>query len=244
MEETKKISPIVIFGIILGASIVVSTLVAGGFFYKIKSFDNALSVTGSAKKSVTSDSVKWSSQITRVAKVSALKSGYDQMATDIVAVKEFLKQNGIEENQVQITPVFMNEIYNQYATAESKQYTLVQNIEIQSPDVQKITAISKSTGPLIDKGVVFSTTGLEYYVSTLPQMRVELLSDALKDAKDRADKLATSTGRTVGSLKSASSGVVQVLSANSTDVSDYGSYDTSKIEKDVMVTVKASFTVN
>jgi hypothetical protein len=30
----------------------------------------------------------------------------------------------------------------------------------------------------------------------------------------------------------------------SSDVSDYGSYDTSQIEKEVMVTVKASFTLN
>ncbi len=36
-------------------------------------------------------------------------------------------------------------------------------------------------------------------------------------------------------------GVVQVLPPSSTEVSDYGAYDTSSIEKEVMVTVKASF---
>ncbi len=36
-------------------------------------------------------------------------------------------------------------------------------------------------------------------------------------------------------------GVVQVLSEGSIDVSDYGTYDTSKIDKEVMITVKTTF---
>ena len=55
--------------------------------------------------------------------------------------------------------------------------------------------------------------------------------------------IASSTGQTVGKLKSASSGVVQVMQPNSTDVSDYGSYDTSTIEKEVSVTARAVFFV-
>jgi len=72
-------------------------------------------------------------------------------------------------------------------------------------------------------------------------LRVSLLSDAIKDAQARAAKMAEATGRKVGDLKSAASGVVQVLSSNSLEVSDYGTYDTSKINKNVMVTVRAAF---
>jgi hypothetical protein len=84
---------------------------------------------------------------------------------------------------------------------------------------------------------------LEYSYTKLPELRVSLLSDAVKDAKARAAKLAESSGKKVDVLKSASVGVVQVLPVNSVDVSDYGTYDTSKIDKDVMVTVKAAFTL-
>ncbi len=82
---------------------------------------------------------------------------------------------------------------------------------------------------------------MEYYYSKLPDLRVSLLSDAVKDAKARAEQIAQGTGRGIGNVLSASNGVVQVISPNSVDVSDYGSYDTSSIEKDVMVTIKASF---
>lgn len=44
-----------------------------------------------------------------------------------------------------------------------------------------------------------------------------------------------------GAVQSANMGVVQVMSVDSVEVSDYGAYDTSNIEKEVMVIVKATF---
>jgi hypothetical protein len=38
-------------------------------------------------------------------------------------------------------------------------------------------------------------------------------------------------------------GVVQVTQPNSVDISDYGNYDVSTIEKEVMITVRASFSL-
>jgi hypothetical protein len=38
-------------------------------------------------------------------------------------------------------------------------------------------------------------------------------------------------------------GVVQVMQPNSVDISDYGNYDTSTVEKEIMITVKASFSL-
>ena len=70
-----------------------------------------------------------------------------------------------------------------------------------------------------------------------------LLSDAIADAKARAVKLAQAGGKNIGALQSASSGVVQVLAPNSANTSDYGTYDTSSIEKNIMVTVKTSFEI-
>jgi hypothetical protein len=77
----------------------------------------------------------------------------------------------------------------------------------------------------------------------LSDLRVSLLGDALKDAKARANEIARASNQNIGKLKSASSGVVQVLAPNSTDTSDYGTYDTSTINKDISVTVRATFVV-
>lgn len=240
MENNKN--NLVTFGVILGISIIISFGLASFTFYKIRAADY-ISTTGSAKKAVTSDKVKWISTITRVVKLSTVKDGYAKMDADLKEVKSFLATNGIPENEITINPVFMNEVYDNNNYAE-KNYNLVQNIEVQSNDVNKIDNLSKNTSSLIiNKGIIFSTVALEYYYSKLPEVRVELLANAVADAKARAEKLAEAGGKTIGALKSASSGVVQVTSANSNEVSDYGIYDTSKIEKEIMITVKASFEI-
>lgn len=241
MENTRRsISPLVGLGIVLGLALIISAGIGAYTLYQVRAFDNALAVTGSAKKSVTSDTVKWTSSITRSVKLSGLKAGYATLDQDLAQVKTFMKEQGIEDGQIIVTPVFMNEVYQQYPQNE-KEYTLQQNIEVQSTDVSKITMVAKNTSALIGKNILFATNGLEYYYSKLPEERVALLAQAIVDAKARATEIAQSSGKKVGSLKSASSGVVQVLSKGSTDVSDYGAYDTSKVEKEIMVTVKASF---
>ncbi len=228
--------------LLVGLGIVVAAFIGAYTFYQVRSFDNTLTVTGSTTKAVTSDHVKWVGVINRVVKASTLKAGYADMASDLVNVKGFLKEKNIPDNQIVISPVFMDQNYDQPQSAE-RSYTLRQNIEINSSDVNAISDIAKNIQPLIEKGVIFSTSSLEFTYTKLPEERVTMLSDAVKDAKARAVSLATSSGKNIGQLKSASSGVVQVMSANSTDVSDYGSYDTSKIEKNIMMTVKATFTL-
>ncbi|MBC7334387.1 MAG: SIMPL domain-containing protein, partial [Actinobacteria bacterium] len=131
-------------------------------------------------------------------------------------------------------------LYDPYAPRE---YILRQNVEIKSSDVEKITSIAKNTQKIIDQGVIFSTNSLEYYYSKLPELRISLLSEAVKDAKLRAEQIAKGSGREIRSIKSATSGVVQVLPVYSTEISDYGAYDTSTIEKEVMVTVSVVFTL-
>ena len=70
-----------------------------------------------------------------------------------------------------------------------------------------------------------------------------MLEEASKNAKERAEAIAKSTGNKVGNVKSASQGVFQVTQKNSTEVSDYGSYDTSTVDKKITAIVRASFEV-
>jgi hypothetical protein len=239
MENNKNY---VAFGLILGIALIVSAGIGSFTFYKLRSMDY-ISTTGSAKKPVVSDKVKWSTSITQSIRTSTIKNGYAKLDSDLKEVKDFLTTNGIPAESIDVSPVFMNEVYEQYPGTDKK-YNLVQNIEIQSADVQKISDLSKNTTSLVaDKGIMFSTNSLEFYYSKLPEVRVELLANAVGDAKARAEQLAVAGGKKIGALKSASSGVVQVMAPNSVEVSDYGMYDTSKINKEIMVTVKASFEI-
>ena len=244
--ETNKnsiLKPLQFAPYIMGTSLIVCTIIASWTYYRAQSLSDALSVTGSVRTTVVSDTVKWTAVFSRTVSLSNLKNGYSKIEGDLVAVKNFLNTKGIKANEIDISPVFMDQVYdyNNQSVGGEKEYTLRQNVEINSKDVARITDVAKNTQELIQKGVIFSTNAIEYSYSKLSELRVTLLGDAIRDAQARASKIAESSGKEIGSLKSASSGVVQVLSKNSNEINDYGSYDMSKIEKDIMLTVKASF---
>jgi len=242
MENNNKFLSFLNTRFLVGLGLIIAALIGAYTFYKIRGADNVLTVTGSTTKEVTSDHVKWIGSFSRVVKVSSLKQGYADMAKDLAFVQEFLKSKNIPQEQIVISPIFMDQNYDQPQGAE-RTYTLRQNIDINSSDVSGISDIAKNINPLIEKGVIFSTQSLEFTYTKLPEERVAMLADAVKDAKARASQMAGFSGKLVGQLKSASSGVVQVTSANSNEVSDYGMYDTSKIQKSIMMTVKATFTL-
>ncbi len=227
---------------ILGIAFIIGVIIAGGFFYNIKSFDNTITVTGSTKQAIEADKGKLVITFTRVTTIPNLKSGYDRMTNDLKEVKLFLASKGFGDADYTVSTIFRDEIYdNRQLNADFKEYTLRQLVEVTSMDVQKIQALVASVPALVEKGIVIQPSQPDYQYTKLPELRVQLLSAAIADAKERAESIVGSTGQSVGKLKSAKSGVVQVLTAGSNDVSDYGSYDTSSIKKDIMVTVNATF---
>ena len=165
--ENVKIN-LVSASLVLAVAIVASAGIASNTFYKVRAMDSSLSVTGSAKVQVRADSVKWSNGISRIVTQETMKEGYASMAKDLKAVKDFFKANGIDEKKLDISPVFVEQQYNYNSNIkEATQYNLRQTVEIQSDDVDKITAITKNTQSLIDKGVLFSPSAPEYYYTCL-----------------------------------------------------------------------------
>lgn len=241
--DSKDIRLAVIVGAVLVcAGIVSATLIGTTAWKTVRGFDNALSVTGSTKERVTSDTTKWTMEITRRTTESGLKEANKQIKNDISAATTWLTGAGVLTEQITTTPVYTQESY-EYNKMQGapREYMLRSTIVVQSDDVEKITTLAKNTDTLVGQGVFVNTVTLEYYYSKLADLRVKLLGAALKDARARATEIAGADGKRVGMLKAASSGVVQVLPVNSVDVSDYGSYDTMNIEKEIFVTVRASF---
>ncbi|MFZ3085897.1 MAG: SIMPL domain-containing protein [Candidatus Hydromicrobium sp.] len=238
-ENSNKI---IYFAIILGICLIISASIGSFTFYKVRSPEDTLSVTGSVREKVTSDLAKWTANFSRTVSTEDLKAGYQMMKNDQRLVLNFFEDNGFTEEDITISPIFMEQLY-MYDPNAPKENVLKQIVEIQSTDVDKITYMAKNNQELIDQGVIFAIQSLEYYYSKLPELRIELIPDAINDAKLRAQKIAEGSGKTIGVIKSATLGVVQVLPVNSTEVSDWGTYDTSTIEKEVMIPVTVIFTL-
>jgi len=238
-ENSNKI---IYFAIILGVCLIISALIGSLTFYIVRSPEDTLSVTGSVRERVTSDIAKWTSNFSRTVPAEDLRSGYEMMQDDLSLVLNFFEDNGFTEEDILISPIFMEQLYL-YDPNAPKENALRQTVEIQSTDVDKITFMAKNNQELIDQGVIFATQSLEYYYSKLAELRINLIPDAINDAKLRAQKIAEGSGKTIGVIKSANLGVVQLLPVNSTEVSDWGTYDTTTIEKEVMIPVTVIFTL-
>lgn len=239
----KKTDHLITSSFILGGAIVLAVVIGAYAFISARGFDNSLSVTGSATESVTADSGKWSFSLSRQATEGSLQTANVQLGRDLDAAKKFLAANSIADSAITITPVFTDQVYGYDDKGGPRQFNVHQTVTVALKDPRLVDALSKASSALVSQGIVIMADQPQYFISNLADLRVKLLGAAITDARARADEIAGSAGTKVGALKSASSGVVQVLPPNSVDVSDYGQYDTSTIEKNVMVTVRASFFV-
>lgn len=224
--------------LIIGASLVLSATIGAYAFYSVHTLDNTLSVTGSTKERVLSDSAKWSIDVERVVEDGLVASGYEMVSVDTAKVKKYLEKNGFT-SEITVSPITTSDYYTN--DTQVRKTSVRQTITVSTKDIDRVEASSQNTLVLAQQGVRFTARHPEYLISTLPDLRIKLIAKAVEDAKKRAQELAGSMQQTVGKMKSASNGVVQVLSPSATAVSDYGEYDTSTREKDVMLTVRAVF---
>lgn len=233
-------------GTALAIGLIISSLILGWSYKNSKKGDEAITVTGSAKKRITSDLVLWSAGVSSQA--PQLADSYKQLSNDIPKIKQYLLSKGIPEDQMTVSSISTTTIKRKDSegneTSEITGYLLSQQIEVRSTDVQKIAAVSREATELINQGILIESAAPKYYYTKIGDLKIEMLGEAAKDAKERAEKIASSTGNSIGSVKSAKMGVLQITAADSTDVSDYGVFDTTTVEKDMTAVVNVSFAVN
>src|SRR5688572_3275433 len=233
-------------GIALALGLVMSSLIFGWFYANKQKGDEAVTVTGSAKRRITSDLVVWTAGSS--AQATGLTEAYGQLSQSIPRIKEYLLGKGIPESQMTVSSITTTPQKRRdnegNETSEVVGYILSQEIEVRSNDVAKIGQIAREATELINQGILIESQAPKYYYTQIGDLKIEMLGEAAKDAKERAQRIALSTGNTIGSVRSAKMGVLQITAADSTDVSDYGVYDTSTIEKDMTAVVNVSFAVD
>ena len=169
----------------------------------------------------------------------AIGADYKLMNNDANTIINYLKKKGFTDADITISSISANQVWDD-SEKLNKDYDLRQSIEVNSTNVNLIDTTSKNITMLADDGIVLNVNA-NYTYSKLADERVGLLSSAIDDARARAEAIADKSGRRIGNIQTASSGVVQVLAPGSIEVQDYGSYDTSTINKTIMVTAKVSF---
>lgn len=236
-EKVEKLQ-IVSLGLLLALGLILSVNLA------TKNISNdKISVTGSAYKIVESDSARLEFEIE--AKKADKQQAYNLVKTQMPIVKKYLEDKGIKDIEIKATNGYNTYRYsaNGNMTNDVAYYNLSQPIVIKSNDVKTIKEISSDIQSLLNQGIDINITSTEYFYSKLSDLKVELLEDATKDAKDRAGAMLKATHNHPGKIQSVQMGVFQITPADSTNVSDMGINDTSTIEKKVTAVANVVFRI-
>jgi hypothetical protein len=234
---------------VIAASLIMALAVGGGLVKVGAGFaartDNGITVTGSAKTTATADNVVWTLNVALSSPLVA--DAVRKVGADVDSVSEYLTKGGIPASALTLGAVstYANEEWqNGNNTGRILSYRASRDITVRTSDVQLVYKLSQGIGSLLQSGVNVNNYGPQYYISTLPDLRPQLLEEAMKDAKTRAVAITKAVGGSVGAVQSVKSGVFQVTTPDSTMVSDGGAYDTSTIEKTVTSTVSVTFAVS
>jgi len=225
---------------------VIASAIGGWAFVKGKRGDQTITVTGSARKRIKSDLVIWRAAVSYQAPV--LADAYRSLSESVPRVKSYLVGKGIPENQITISSISSQTLHSKGANGEESAdisgYSLRQELGVRSNDVDKIAQIARQATELINQGILIESQAPEYHYTKLGDLKIEMLAEAAKDAKTRAEQIAKSTGSSIGSVRSARMGVLQITPADSSEVSDSGMNDTSSLDKDITAVVNIGFGVD
>lgn len=233
--------PLVASATVLVVGAIIVTCIGAYTAYSIKLSQDSVEVTGSAKEAVVADTAKLTISLDTKTGPDDQQSGYSRLDDATTRIVDYLKSQGFTDYETLSITSQPDYSYPEKGQPIFTGFSVNRQITVRSNDVDKTSALANNIKPFTGTNYNVTVQSLELTYSKLSDMRVKLLSDAIKDAKARAEAIAKDSGRHVGALRNASSGVVQVLPQDGVDISDYGTYDTQSVHKDIMVTVRATF---
>ena len=230
------------------ALIIFSLILSNAYKYKYR-VNNTINVTGNAKKDFESDIVKWSADYSR--KSMDLSQASEQLKQDRELVKQFLVGQGIDAKEILFNAVNINREFSYHSDGSGNSYntftgySLSQNVSVESRELNKVDNASREISTLISQGLELSSNTPNYYYSKLEDLKLELISQASDNAKQRADNIAKQAGASLGNLVRADLGIFQITGQNDNEEYSYGGvFNTTSRNKTANITVKTSYGTN
>lgn len=236
--------------ILFSAAIVIAAIVLANAFSNRNKAVSQISVTGLGEKNFQSDLIVWEGSFSR--NNMDLKTASSELNNDKSSIENYLVKNGVDKSSIVFSAVNINELRRQkYSQSgeligeEFAGYRLTQSIEITSKEIDKIEGISRRITELLNDGIQFNSQNPRYYYTKLADLKILLVSEATKDARERAEKIAEESGSKIDELTSAQMGIIQITGQNSNeDYSWGGTYNTSSKDKTASITMKLSYKIN
>ncbi|MEZ4449088.1 MAG: SIMPL domain-containing protein [Nannocystaceae bacterium] len=240
------------FGLIgLAVGFVLATYVAASTWerVRVRPVVRTIQVTGSAKKRIVSDLIEWRATVESTAVDRA--EAYQSLHAQTTKAEAFLVERGVDKGEIWVSAASVRPIYETEYVGSGEDriqrqvlrgYESSQSLVVRSKEVALIEKMSREITQLQGDGVLVTSDDPEYFYTRLGDVKIEMLAEASRDARTRAENIVGSAGGAhLGTLRSADMGVINVNPANSTAGSWDGNNDTTALEKDIITIIHATF---
>lgn len=235
---------IIAVGFVLAAIVVAAAYTEGH-----KPAQGTISVTGLGETEFTSDLIVIEGNITVEAYEAA--NAYHALENDRKETIDFLTSKGVKSETITFEMPRTNELYRSiyengdYVGQQFAGYQISQSFTIESADVDTTESAARELPSLIAEGIDIHVFNPMYYYTGLEDVKLELLSAAAADARERAANIAKSSKSALGELKLSRAGVFQITAATGDEeFSAGGSFNLSSREKKARVTVRSEFFID
>lgn len=233
-------------GLFLAVGLVLSSMLGTAAWVKIKN-SQFITTKGSMRKNVKSDLVVWKGSYTTDA--ATLLEAQQKLKADAEKVSQFLSGTGvtnvvfkpivIEKREASVEVKSPAEDVKEWTEQRTIGYRLTQSVVVESSDVDRLAQLD--TTPLVEQGVLFTSEAPQFLYTKVAEEKIEMLADATKDARARAEQIAVQGSRSIANLHDAEMGVFQIAPLHSADTSGEGMNDTTSLEKTITAVVTATF---
>ena len=234
--------------ILISSTLVVIALILGTSFKNAFDHINSIKVTGSAKRDFISDVIVWNGAFGT--KKMDLEAAYQKLDMDKEIIIEYLEGNNVPIEDVLFSSIDIKKEYDNKTdrdgirTKEFSGYTLIQNFKIESNAVNEIEHLSRDITSLIDENVEVQSYQPYYFYSKLSDLKIDMISEATKNASIRAQRIAKNSDSVLGKLLNAKMGVFQITAKHSTENYSWGgTHNKTSKNKTANVTMKLSYGV-
>jgi uncharacterized protein len=227
-------------GLFLAAGLIVSSMLGTAAWVKIRN-SQFITVKGSVQKNIESDLAIWSG--TFQSEAETLLDAQHQIQTNRSLVEKFLATAGV--TNFNFAPIAIEELKASKKSADgfisqrTTGYRLSESVSVESSDVGRLDKLD--TTPLVEQGVIFTVAPPQFIYTKAGETKIEMLANATKDARARAEQIASQGGRSIAQLHDADQGIFQITSLHSVATSWQGESDTTSRQKTMTAVVTATF---
>ena len=200
-----------------------------------------ITVKGSARKNIDSDLAIWRGSFT--VEAETLLDAQHRIQANHVIVEKFMADAGI--TNYSFAPINIEEVHamqkspDGWTQQRTTGFRLSQGVRVESTDVTRLEHLDST--PLVEQGLMFTTEPPQFIYTSVGEMKIEMLAEATKNSRARAEQIANNGGGGIAQLHAADMGIFQITPLHSSETSGEGLNDTTSRQKTITAVVTATF---